>query len=75
MTKLKLVGVGTSTGVVLPKDVLARLNVEKGDTLYLVEAPDGSFRVTPFDPLFAKKMERADDIMRRYRNTLRVLAQ
>jgi len=75
MTKLKLVGVGTSTGVVLPKDVLARLNVEKGDTLYLVEAPDGSFRVTPFDPLFAEKMERADNIMRRYRNTLRVLAQ
>ena len=43
--------------------------------LYVVEAPDGSYRLTPYDPLFAKKMEKADDIMRRYRNTLHVLAR
>ena len=75
MTKLKLVSVGTSTGMVVPKDVLTRLNVSKGDNLYIMEAPDGSFRLTPYDPAFVKKMDKADEIMRRYRNTLHTLAQ
>ncbi len=75
MTTLKLVSVGTSTGMVIPKDVLARLNVSKGDTLYLMETPDGSFRLTPYDPGFAEKMDKADEIMRRYRNTMHALAQ
>jgi len=75
MTTLKLTAIGTSTGVIIPKEMLARMNLSKGDVLYAVEAPDGSYRLTPYDPLFAKKMEKADDIMRRYRNTLRVLAQ
>ncbi len=75
MTKLKLTGVGTSTGVVIPKEMLARLNVGKGDTLYAVETPDGGYRLTPFDPDFAEKMDKADEIMRRYRNTLKALAE
>jgi putative addiction module antidote len=75
MTKLKLTAVGTSTGVVIPKEMLARLNLSKGDTLYAVEEQDGSFRLTPFDPEFEARLQKADDIMRRYRNTLRVLAQ
>ncbi len=75
MTKLKLVSVGTSTGMVMPKDVLTRLNVGKGDALYIMEAPDGSFRLTPYDPDFAQKMDRADAIMRRYRNAMHTLAQ
>jgi putative addiction module antidote len=75
MTKLKLTAVGTSTGVVIPKEMLARLNLSKGDTLYAVEEQDGSFRLTPFDPEFEVRLQKADDIMRRYRNTLRVLAQ
>jgi putative addiction module antidote len=74
MVKLKLTTIGTSTGVVLPKEVLSRLGVEKGDTLYLTEAPDG-FRLVPYDPDFEEKMTKAEDIMGRYRNTLRVLAQ
>jgi putative addiction module antidote len=75
MTVLKLTAVGTSTGLVIPKEMLAHMNVGKGDTLYAVEGPDGSYRLTPYDPAFARKMEKADDIMRRYRNTLHVLAQ
>lgn len=75
MTKLKLTTIGTSTGVIIPKEMLARMNVEKGDVLYAVEAPDGSYRLTPYDPSFATKMEKAEDIMRRYRNTLRALAK
>lgn len=75
MTALKLTTIGTSTGVIIPKEMLARMNVGKGDSLYLVEAPDGGYRLTPYDPVFARKMEKADEIMRRYRNTLNVLAK
>jgi putative addiction module antidote len=75
MPTLKLTAVGTSTGVVIPKEMLTRMNLAKGDSLYAVETPDGGYRLTPYDPGFAKKMEKADDIMRRYRNALRVLAQ
>ena len=75
MTTLKLTAIGTSTGVIIPKEMLARMNLSKGDVLYAVEAPDGSYRLTPYDPVFADKMQRADDIMRRYKNTLHVLAQ
>lgn len=75
LTKLKLTAVGTSTGVIVPKEMLARLNVAKGDILYATETPDGGYRLTPFDPDFAAKMEKADTIMRRYRNTLNILAK
>jgi putative addiction module antidote len=75
MTVLKLTAIGTSTGVVIPKEMLARMNVGKGDNLYLVEGPDGAYRLTPYDPTFARKMDKAEEIMRRYRNTLHVLAQ
>jgi putative addiction module antidote len=75
VTTLKLTAIGTSTGVIIPKAMLDRMNVGKGDVLFAVEAPDGSYRLTPYDPEFARKMEKAEDIMRRYRNTLHVLAQ
>lgn len=75
MTKLKLTAVGTSTGVVIPKEMLNRLNVRKGDALYAVEMADGGYRLTPYDPGFAEKMDKADEIMRRYRNTLHALAK
>ncbi len=75
MPTLKLTAVGTSTGVVIPKEMLARLNVAKGDLVYAVETPDGGYRLTPYDPAFAARMEKAEEIIRRYRNTLRVLAR
>jgi putative addiction module antidote len=76
MTKhVKLIAIGNSTGVVLPKDVLARLRVQKGDTLYVSEAPDGSFRLTPYDPVFEEQMGLAEKIMREDRDILRILAK
>ncbi len=75
MTKLKLTAIGASTGVIIPKEMLARLNVAKGDVLHAVETADGGYLLTPFDPDFADKMARIDDIAQRYRNTLRVLAK
>lgn len=75
MKQLKLTSVGTSTGVVIPKEMLNRLNVAKGDVLYAVETPDGGYRLTAFDPDFASKLDKADAIMRRYRNTLHALSK
>jgi len=72
--ELKVRRVGNSLGVVLPKEALTRLNVDKGDQLYITEAPDG-FRITAADPEFAKQMQAAEKGMKRYRNALRELAK
>jgi putative addiction module antidote len=74
MVKLKLTTVGSSTGVVLPKEVLARLKVQKGDTLFLTDSPDG-YRITPYDPEFEQQMELARRVMRDRRNVLKELAK
>jgi putative addiction module antidote len=73
-TAVKVTTVGNSTGVVLPKEVLARLRVEKGDTLYITETPDG-VQLSPFDEEFARQMEAGRKVMRRYRDALRRLAK
>ena len=72
---LKLIPIGNSTGAILPKDVLDRLRVSQGDQLYLTEAPDGSFRLSPYDPEFARQIELAEEIMREDRDILRALAK
>ena len=71
---LKLVKVGNSTGMILPKELLARLRVQLGDTVYATESPDG-VRLTASDPDFETKMALAEKIMREDRDILRVLAQ
>ena len=74
MPRLKVVKVGNSLGVILPKETAARLRVEKGDTLSCVETR-GGIELTPYDPGFEKKMAVARRVMRRYRNALRELAK
>ena len=71
---LKVTRIGNSAGVILPKEVLARLRVGPGDVLYVTEAPDG-IRLTATDPSFAEKMEVAERIMREDRDILRELAK
>lgn len=71
--KLKITTVGNSAGVVLPRELLTRLRLDKGDTLYATETPDG-IKFTPYDPEFAQQMEMAEDIMHRHRDLLRRLA-
>ena len=73
-TQLKITKIGNSAGVVLPKDLLARLRVGPGDTIYATEAPDG-VRLTAANPDFEEKMAHAEKIMREDRDILRVLAQ
>ena len=75
MVELRVRKVGNSLGVVLPKEVVSRLGTKDGAALYLVEAPEGGYRLVPYDPDFESKMSKAEDIIGRYRNTLHVLAQ
>ncbi|MBF0247265.1 MAG: AbrB/MazE/SpoVT family DNA-binding domain-containing protein [Alphaproteobacteria bacterium] len=74
MTALKLKAVGNSTGVILPKEILAKLKVEQGDSLYVVETPDG-IELTPYDPEFERQMDAARQIMKKRRGVLRELAK
>lgn len=74
VTTLKLRKIGNSVGAVLPKEALARMKVDLGDTLFVTEAPDG-FRLTPFQPEFEEQMEAARKIMKKRRNALRELAR
>jgi putative addiction module antidote len=74
MVKLRVRKVGTSSGVILPKDALQRLGVQEGDELFLVESANG-YEVTPYDPEFSAQLELAQEGMKAYRNTLRELAK
>jgi putative addiction module antidote len=74
MFKLKVTTVGNSTGVVLPKEVLAKMHIEKGDNLYLTPTPNG-FEITPYNPEFEEEMDTARKVMKQYRNALRELAK
>ena len=74
MTALKLTQIGNSVGVILPKDVLARLKLEKGDTLYLTDAVNGVM-LTPYSVEFEAQMTAARSVMKKRRNALRELAK
>ncbi len=71
---LKLTQIGNSVGVILPKEVLANLKVEKGDSIYITETPEG-YAVTPHDPAFETQMVEARRIMKKRRNALHELAK
>ena len=72
--KLKIRGVGNSVGIVIPKRVLERLGLKRGDTVFLTESP-GAFRVTCGDPEFEEDMKLARKVMRKRRDALRELAK
>jgi putative addiction module antidote len=74
MPKLKITTIGASAGLILNKEVMARLRVKKGDSLYLTEAP-GGFRVTPYDPEFERQITAAEEIMHEDRDLLRALSK
>lgn len=71
---LKLTTIGNSVGVVLPRELLSRLRLEKGDNLYVLETPDG-IELTPFDPELARQLEVAEGVMKENRTVLRKLAK
>jgi putative addiction module antidote len=67
--------IGNSSGIILSKEILARMHVSVGDRLYATLTPDGGFRLTPHDPDFEKAMEVARRGMKRYHNALAELAK
>lgn len=75
MVTLKVRKVGNSLGLVLPKEVIGRLRTAEGEEVFLVEGPNNTYRLTPFDPDFERKMSKAEEIMTHYRNTLHVLSK
>ena len=74
MTTLKLTQIGNSLGVILPREILARLKLEKGDALFVTDAP-GAVTLTPYDPVFEGQMAEARQIMKKRRDVLRELAK
>ncbi len=74
MPRFKITTVGASAGIILNKEVMARLNVKKGDSLYLTEAP-GGYRLTPYNPDFERQMELAEEIMHDDRDVLKALSK
>ena len=74
MHALKLVQIGNSIGVILPKEVPARLKLSKGDLLHVTDTPDG-LALTPYDPSFDDQLELGREFMREYRDTFRALAK
>lgn len=75
MVELKIVRIGNSLGVRLPREVLSRLHLEDGDKMILTESPEGGYRLTPYLPEFEEQIKAAEEGMRRYRNTLKALAE
>ena len=74
MTTLKLTQIGNSLGVILPKEILARLKLEKGDTVFVTDTP-GGVTLTPFDPTVDEQVALGREFMREYRDTFRQLAK
>jgi putative addiction module antidote len=74
MSVLKLTQIGNSVGVILPKEVLARMKVEKGDTVFLTEAANG-ITLTPYDPDLEAQLKAGREFMREYRDTFHQLAK
>jgi putative addiction module antidote len=74
MATLKLTAVGTSTGVVIPKEMLNRMKVERGDSLHVIETADG-YLLTPYDPAVAAQVEAGRSFMKEYRDTFKILAE
>jgi putative addiction module antidote len=71
---LKLTAIGTSTGVVIPKEMLNRMKVERGDALHVIETPDG-YLLTPYDPEVAEQVEAGREFMKDNRDVFKALAK
>ena len=75
MSVLKVTQIGNSYGVILPKEMLARLKVEKGDALFASEAANGGYNLSPYDPALEEQLKLGREFMREYRDTFHQLAK
>lgn len=74
MQAIKIRRIGNSLGATLPRQVLQRLNVSEGETVFLTETPQG-FSLTAYDPAFHAAMQAFERTRKKYRNALRALAK
>ncbi len=74
MSTAKITTIGNSVGIVLPKEVLARLRAHKGDLLYIHETVNG-IELTPYDPDFAEQVDIAEQIIKENRDVLKKLSE
>ena len=74
MLKVKVSTVGSSAGVVTPKEAMSRMKLKKGDAIFFAETEDG-YEITPYNPSFDEEMNAAEQVMSKYRNALRKLAE
>jgi putative addiction module antidote len=74
MVKTKIAAIGNSMGVLLPKEMLVRLNLEKGDPVFLVETERG-VELTPYDPSFERQLKIASSLFKKHRSALKELAK
>ena len=73
-TPLKLTEIGTLTGAIFPKEMLARMKVEKGDTLYAIETAEG-YLITPYDPAVEDELKAGREFMKEYRDAFKELGK
>jgi len=73
--KLEIKKIGNSDGLLLPKELMQRLDLQRGQELYVTELAGGGLQLMPYDPDFARTMEAADVVMDKYRDTLAALAK
>lgn len=74
MHVLKLTQIGNSVGVILPKEMLANLKLEKGESVFMTETPEG-YVLTPYDPALDEEMQAGREFMRDFRDTFHALAK
>lgn len=75
MSALKLTQIGNSVGVILPKEILARMKVGKGDTVFVTEAANGGVNLSPYDPSMEEQLALGREFMREFRDTFHQLAK
>jgi antitoxin MazE len=75
IVKIEIKKIGNSDGLILPRELMQRLDLKRGQQLHVTELAGGGFQALPYDPDFEKTMEIADEIMDEYRDTLAALAK
>ena len=73
--KIEIKKIGNSDGLILPRELMQRLELKRGQSLHITELAGGGFQALPYDPDFERTMEIADEIMDGYRDTLATLAK
>jgi putative addiction module antidote len=73
--KIEIKKIGNSDGLIIPRELMQRLDLKRGQFLHVIELAGGGFQAMPYDPDFEKTMEIADEVMDEYKDTLAALAK